>query len=208
MKRILVVNPKGGCGKTTITTNLTSYYTLWDVPVALIDLDPQRSSLEWLENRSDALGPIVGVDGSHGKLTVNKKIQRVVIDAPAQITTADMKKLFEHADEVLIPVLPSPIDIRAVGHFVGELILEKMISKARVGLVANRVRENTLIYSDLEQFLGKLKIPLVTHLRDTQNYIRAAEDGQGIFEMAPYLADKDMEDWKPLINWIEKDHKL
>ena len=207
MKRILVVNPKGGCGKTTITTNLASYYALWEVPVALIDLDPQQSSLEWLEQRSSSLNPIVGIDGSHGKLTVEKDIQRVIMDAPARTTLSQLKKLLEQSDEVIIPVLPSPIDIRAVGHFVGELLMDKMLAKVRVGLVANRVRENTLIYSNLEQFLGKLKIPMVTHLRDTQNYIRAADGGLGIFEMAPYLVDKDMDNWKPLINWIEKDHK-
>ena len=208
MKKVLVVNPKGGCGKTTLTTNLASYYALWGVPVAIIDLDPQQSSLEWLEQRSDRLNPIEGVDGSHGKMSVPDGIQRVVIDAPARTTTAQLTRFFEHADEVLIPVLPSPIDIRAAGHFIGELLLDKILRKSRIGLVANRVRENTLIYNNLEEFLSKLKIPLITHLRDTQNYIKAAEGGYGVFEMAPYLVDKDMDTWRPLIQWIEKDHKL
>lgn len=208
MKKVLVVNPKGGCGKTTLTTNLASYYALWDVPVALIDLDPQKSSLEWLAQRSDRLNPIIGIDGSHGRMSVPDGIQRVVIDAPARTTTAQLRRMFEQADEVLIPVLPSPIDIRAAGHFIGELLLDKMLRKSRIGLVANRVRENTLIYNNLETFLNKLKIPLVTHLRDTQNYIKAAEGGYGVFEMAPYLVDKDMDTWRPLIRWIEKDHKL
>jgi len=208
MKKILVVNPKGGCGKTTLTTNLASYYALWDVPVALIDLDPQRSSLEWLAQRPETLNPIEGIDGAHGRLSVPEHIQRVVMDAPARTNSAQLKRLFEQADEVLIPVLPSPIDIRAAGHFIGDLMLDKILRKSRIGLVANRVRENTLIYNNLEMFLSKLKIPLVTHLRDTQNYIRAAEGGYGIFEMAPYQVDKDMDTWKPLIKWIEKDHKL
>ncbi|MBX2868937.1 MAG: ParA family protein [Acidiferrobacterales bacterium] len=208
MKKILVVNPKGGCGKTTITTNLASYYALWEVPVALIDLDPQQSSLEWLNQRGKHLGPIHGIDGSRGKLSVPNEVQRVVMDAPARTTTAQLRKLFENADEVLIPVLPSPIDIRAAGRFIGELLLDKTLRKSRVGLVANRARENTLIYSNLEAFLNKLKIPMVAHLRDTQNYIRAADSGQGIFEMAPYLVDKDMDTWKPLIKWIENDQKL
>ena len=208
MKRILVVNPKGGCGKSTIATNLASYYALWDVPVALIDLDPQQSSLEWLGQRSTNLNPIEGIDGSHGRLSVPKEIQRVVIDCPARTNNTQLHRLFGQADEVVIPVLPSPIDIRAAGHFIGELLLDKMLKKSRIGLVANRVRENTLIYSNLENFLKQLKVPLVTHLRDTQNYIRAAESGQGIFEMPPYLVDKDIDTWRPLIRWIEKDHKL
>jgi len=208
MKKILVVNPKGGCGKTTITTNLASYYALWDVPVALIDLDPQQSSLEWLGQRGEHLGPITGIDGSHGKLSVPNDIQRVVMDAPARTTMVQLRKLFAQSDAVLIPVLPSPIDIRAAGRFVGELLLDKSLRKTRVGLVANRARENTLIYNNLETFLNKLKIPMIAHLRDTQNYIRAADTGQGIFEMAPYLVDKDMDTWKPLIKWIENDNKL
>ncbi|MDE0282792.1 MAG: ParA family protein [Gammaproteobacteria bacterium] len=208
MKRILVVNPKGGCGKSTLATNLASYYATWEVPVALIDLDAQQSSLEWLDQRSGALYPIEGIDGSRGRLSVPGRIQRVVMDAPARTGKNQLQRYFNQADEILIPVLPSPIDIRAAGHFVGELLLEGMLKKSRVGLVANRVRENTLIYSNLERFLRTLKVPLVAHLRDTQNYIRAAEGGRGIFEMAPYLVDRDIETWRPLIKWVEKNRRL
>lgn len=204
MKKILVVNAKGGCGKTTLATNLASYYALWKVPVALLDCDPQHSSLDWLQQRSDKLNPIEGLDGSHGRTTAPDGIQRMVIDAPARISSAQLRKLFDVADEVLLPVLPSPIDIRAVGHFVGELMLNKLLKSARVGLVANRVRENTLIYQNLEAFLQTMKLPLVTHLRDTQNYIKAAEGGHGIFEMSPYQVDKDIEQWRPLIKWLER----
>lgn len=208
MKRILVVNPKGGCGKSTLATNLASYYATWEVPVALIDFDAQQSSLEWLDQRSGALYPIEGIDGSRGRLSVPGRIQRVVMDAPARTGKNQLQRYFNQADEILIPVLPSPIDIRAAGHFVGELLLGGMLKKSRVGLVANRVRENTLIYSNLERFLRTLKVPLVAHLRDTQNYIRAAEGGRGIFEMAPYLVDRDIETWRPLIKWVEKNRRL
>ena len=131
MKKILVVNPKGGCGKTTITTSLASYYALWEVPVAIIDLDPQQSSLEWLDQRGDHLSPITGIDGSRGKLSVPSDIQRVVMDAPARTTMAQLRKLFESADVVLVPVLPSPIDIRAAARFVAELLKDKGLQKSR-----------------------------------------------------------------------------
>ena len=111
---------------------------------------------------------------------------------------------FEQADVVIVPVLPSPIDIRAAGHFIGELMMKSMLKTSRVGLVANRVREQTLIFQNLEKFLKKLDIPVITRLRDSQNYIRAAEGGFGIFEMSPYQVDKDIEQWRPLIKWIEK----
>ncbi len=203
MKKILVINPKGGCGKTTIATNLASYYALWGVPVALIDYDPQKSSLEWLENRTTDLGHISGVDGSRGRIGIDKSMRRVVLDAPARCSNPQLQKLFNLADVALIPVLPSPIDIRAAGHFITELASQNILQNSRIGLVGNRVRENTLIYSNLQKFLKNLDIPLISSLRDTQNYIRAAEGGFGVFELPPYQAEKDIEQWRPLINWIE-----
>ena len=206
MKTVLVVNPKGGCGKSTLATNLASYYALWKVPVALVDYDPQQSGLEWLAARSPGLNPIRGIDASGGEpgASVPADIERVVIDSPARIAPQQLKRLFKFADRVILPVLPSPLDIRAAGHFIGELMLDDLLRDAPVGLVANRVRENTLIYHNLEQFLGRMKIPLITHLRDAQNYIRAAAAGHGIFEMSPYQADQDVEQWRPLIQWVEK----
>lgn len=203
MKKILVINPKGGCGKTTIATNLASYYALWEVPVALIDYDPQKSSLDWLANRASDLGEIKGIDGSHGRTSIDKAMRRVVLDAPARCGKQQLNRLLDLADIALVPVLPSPIDIRAVGHFVAELTAEKMLKKAKIGLVGNRVRENTVIYNNLQRFMEKLNIPLVSSLRDTQNYIRAAEGGFGVFELPPYQASKDIDQWRPLINWIE-----
>ena len=203
MKKILVMNPKGGCGKTTVATNLASYYALWEVPVALIDYDSQRSSLDWVDNRVAELGPISGVDGSHGRVSVDKGIQRVLMDAPAASNKTQVKKLFNLADVVLIPVLPSPIDIRAAGHFVDQLTDEGLLDNKRVGLVGNRVKENTIIFNNLKTFLRRLDIPLVTSLRDTQNYIRAAEGGYGIFELPPYVVEKDINQWRKLINWVE-----
>ena len=205
MKKILVVNPKGGCGKTTLATNLSSYYALWEVDVALVDCDPQRSSSEWLDRRSDQWNPIVKVDGTKGKIPFSSiKADRIIIDAPARTTDQQTGRWFEQADVVLIPVLPSSIDIRAMGHFIGQLMIGEMLKQARVGLVANRVKKNTVVFKNLERFLSSLNIPLVTHIRDSQNYIRAAEGGFGIFEMSPYQADKEVDQWRSLIEWIEK----
>ena len=203
MKRILVMNPKGGCGKTTIATNLASYYALWEVPVALIDYDPQRSSLDWIGNRSGELSAIAGVDGSKGRVSGDKSIRRVLMDAPAASSRAQIHKLFDLADVVLIPVLPSPIDIRAAGHFIDALMADGLTQKSQVGLVGNRVKENTLIYNNLKNFLQRVDIPMVTTLRDTQNYIRAADGGYGIFELPPYIVEKDIEQWRKLIHWVE-----
>ncbi len=204
MKKILVINPKGGSGKTTLSTNLASYYALWEVPVALIDYDPQQSSLAWISARGNEFNPIIGIDGSHGRVGIDKDIRRVVMDAPARCSKQQLNRLFNLADVVVIPVLPSPIDIRAAGHFVGELTVDNMLNLAQIGLVSNRVRENTLIFNNLKKFLKKLDLPMITSLRDTQNYIRAAEGGFGVFELPPYLAEKDIDQWRPLINWVEQ----
>ena len=203
MRKILVVNPKGGCGKTTIATNLASYYALWEVKTAIVDYDPQQSSLEWLHSRSSGYEPIRGIRGSE-RVSYPAGIERVLIDSPARTDRRAFTALAREADVILVPILPSPIDIRAAAHFIGELLLSGRSRNKRIGVLANRVREQTLIYAKLEKFLKSIKIPVVTHLRDSQNYIRAAEYGIGIFEMAPYMVETDLEQWRPLINWVEQ----
>ena len=203
MKKILVVNPKGGCGKTTLATNLASYYALWEVPVAIIDYDSQNSALNWVDQRPKDLNTITAIDGSRGRVSIDRGIKRVLMDAPARTGKPQLNKLFGLADVVIIPVLPSPIDIRAAGNFIEELKDEGISDKTRIGLIGNRVKEHTLIYTQLKKFLRKADAPIVSNIRDTQNYIRAAEGGFGIFEMPPYLVAKDIEQWRPVINWIE-----
>ena len=207
MKKILVLNPKGGCGKTTIATNIASYYALWDVATALIDYDPQQSSLEWCENRPDQYSAITAIDGSKGRLSVPREIHRVIMDSPARTSTTQLRKLFGLADKVIIPVLPSPIDMRACENFLSELMGEKLLLESEVALVANRVRENTLIFQHLQTYLSRLEIPLVSFLRDSQSYIRANLNGIGVFEMPPYQVDKEIEQWRPIIEWLESTSK-
>lgn len=205
MRSILVVNPKGGCGKTTLATNLASYYALWNVPTALVDVDPQQSSMEWLATRPDTFNTIHGTSGVSGQVSIPEEVERVIYDAPARTDAKKVMGLTKMSDAVIIPVLPSPIDIRAVARFVGELLIKGNAKQhtALIGVIANRVRENTLIYTELEKFLKKLDIPFVTTLRDSMNYVRAANQGIGVFEMAPSAVELDMAQWKPLINWIE-----
>ena len=210
MRSIFVVNPKGGCGKTTLATNLASYYAVWGVKTALIDFDPQRSSLDWLANRPENFDQIHGIagitkGGDANELYVPEGTQRVVYDLPARSVVTKLVSILTHADAVVIPVLPSPIDIRAAAQFISEFIAKGRLKQRHklVGVVANRVREHTKIYNELEGFLEGLDIPFVTTLRDTQNYVHAARRGVGIFEMGPAMVEKDLVQWKPLINWIE-----
>ena len=207
MKKILVLNPKGGCGKTTIATNLASYYALWDINTVLVDYDPQKSSLDWLAARPEKAPLITAVDGSGGGVTYSRKTQRAILDAPARVDSRQMSNLIRVADTVIIPVLASPIDIRASGKFVANLMMSNARKGTRIGIIGNRVKENTQIFGRLEEFLKSLKIPVITHLRDSQNYVRSAQTGLGVFDMAPSAVEREIEQWRPLIHWVEGKRK-
>ena len=206
MRHIMVINAKGGSGKTTIATNLASYFATQNKKTSIIDYDPQGSSLDWLAARSSAKQPIHGIAGFKIKAEKPKRNTDVVImDVPAAVHGAELTKLVRKAETILVPVLPSPIDMRAATHFLAELKKCAPVSKKKVkiALVANRAREITNIAWELEEFLSKQKIPYLTMLRDSQNYVRAAERGLGIFEMGPAATAIDREQWEPIIKWIK-----
>ncbi len=205
MRTIMVLNAKGGCGKTTIATNLASYYA-WErgQRVALVDFDPQASSLAWLEARSAEWPPIHGIPAFRTLVRPPKETEVMIMDAPARVQGAELAGLVRRVQTLVVPVLPSPVDIRAAADFMKALLTSGRVSRqqTRVAVVANRVREHTLVYHSLQAFLKSLKIPFVTSLRDTQNYIRAQEKGIGIFEMAPSQTWQDREQWEPLVRWL------
>jgi chromosome partitioning protein len=205
---ILVLNPKGGCGKTTIATNLASYYARAGRSTALFDFDRQRSSLQWLDQRPGSAPSIHGMSGWDQRRFPDGT-HVVVMDSPAQVDRQDLRSLLSRADTVLIPVLPSPIDIRAVADFIAVLLIYGKVRETHknVAVVANRVRLNTRVYDRLMRFLRSLDIPFVATLRDTQNYIRAADQGLGIFDLhPPSLIERDIEQWRPLLELIELAH--
>ncbi len=208
MQNILCMNAKGGCGKTTIATNLATWYADEGDKVALIDFDPQRSSIDWLEAREDYEGVprIEGVDAVEGDARAAHGTDIALMDAPAGVYGPRLTQLLRRADVLLVPVLPSPIDMRAAKRFIEELLKSGRISRGqtRIGLIANRVRENTRIYHALEAFLTEYDIPLLTHLRESQNYIRAAETGLGLFELAPSQVAPDVVQWDPIIDWLRR----
>ena len=176
MKTILVVNAKGGCGKTTLSTNLASYFATNELKTVLVDFDPQQSALEWLQERNpDYYYEIQGVSPFENRLRFAADVERVILDAPARVEGKQLSDLVRRADIILVPVLPSPIDMRAAAHFIKDLLMTGHIQEKKIAVVANRVRENTLIYQQLNKFLKHLNIPFLASLRDSQNYIHAAE---------------------------------
>ncbi|HEY9148849.1 MAG TPA: AAA family ATPase [Gammaproteobacteria bacterium] len=214
VRRVLVVNAKGGCGKTTIATNLASYYASQGRTAALLDYDPQGSSMQWLAQRAEQHRAIHGVAAFRKptsgmtrswQMRLPAETERLILDAPAGIHGMPLIDLVRESDTIIVPVLPSPIDIHAASHFIKDLLLVAKVRarSIRVGVVANRVRKQTRIYLSLQRFLDSLNIPFVTYLRDTQNYVQSSEEGLGIHEWQGYKIRQDRQQWEKLIRWIE-----
>ncbi len=216
-RRYLVVNGKGGCGKTTISTNLASYFAAKEFNTVIMDYDPQGSSLGWLKLRTaeseDAphIHGIAAHPGASGSVTRNWQLrtppgtQRIILDAPAGTTGVDLIDLLRNVDAVIIPVLPSSIDMQATARFIQDLLL---IGKVRsrnipVGIVANRVPKKTQAYKKLVLFLSALDIPFVVNFKDNHNYLNAAEKGLGIHEFPSGGNSGEIEQWDKLVNWLE-----
>src|SRR5487761_321716 len=207
MRTIMVINAKGGVGKSTLATNIAAYFASnWDAVVSLADYDPQGSSMDWLAKRPPDRDKIHGVDAHKQGLThLDRNTDFLIVDAPARAHGSELTQFVRHAESLVVPVLPSPIDIGAAAKFIRELLDVGKVERREVmvAVVANRVRENLLSCDELEKFLDTLKVPVIARLRDTQNYIRAYSRGLGIHELPEYLSWPDQEQWEPLVKWLE-----
>lgn len=213
VKKIVLVNPKGGSGKTTIAINLAAHYAASGRRVTLVDLDPQGSSSRWLAIRPDASQPIHGIAGFDTPTGVTRSFvmaippetERIVVDTPAGLIDQQLPEVTRGADRILVPVVPSALDIRAATRCIADLLLKAKVSRSdnRLAIVANRVKPGTVVFRSLMQFLESLDIPVVAVLRDTQNYIRSAEMGLGLHEMQRARVEPDLIQWESLIDWLE-----
>jgi chromosome partitioning protein len=214
MRRIVVLNSKGGCGKTTVATNLASLYARRGHGTALFDCDAQASAMRWLQMREEGLPAIHGVAAYQpGPMNVTRtwmlrvpaKVERVVVDSPAGLKHQELAEQVRNADVILVPVVPSPIDIVATADFIRDLLLVGKVRtpQTRIGIVSNRVKTNTLAFRSLRRFLDRLRIPVVAELRDTQHYLRAAERGVGVHELDERRAAVDRAMWVDVFDWVE-----
>jgi chromosome partitioning protein len=213
MLKIVVLNPKGGSGKTTVATNLAAGFATRGERPALMDLDPQGSTTYWLKKRSEDRPPIHGIvgfglDGTMTRswqLRVPPECTMLITDTAAALQPHSFGEITRGADAVLVPVMPSDIDIHAAAKCIADLLLVAKVrrSENRIGIIANRVKSNTLTSQALMRFLNSLDIPLVATLRDSQNYVRSTETGIGVQEMPAWQAKPDHEHWQMINEWLD-----
>ena len=204
MPVLLVANPKGGVGKSTIATNLAGFLAAHGFSVMLGDIDRQQSSRHWLSLRPASLPKIQSWDvGAEGLAKTPKGVSHVVLDTPAGVTGDRLKDLVRIADKVIVPLQPSIFDILATQDFLTELIERKPVrsGSAQVGIVGMRVDARTRSADQLQRFVSGLSVPVLTYLRDTQNYVQLAAHGLTLWDVAPSRVEKDRLQWQGLVDF-------
>jgi chromosome partitioning protein len=212
MNTTLVINPKGGSGKTTVTLNLASYFAACEVPTAVMDYDPQGSSLNWIRLRPPHAPKIHAANAAARQrglrsmaMYVPRETSQLIIDAPAGASGTLLQEMLERANCLIVPVPPSAIDLHATASFIREVLRTGRMRDRNlpVAIVANRVRRSMPRYQPLEWFLETLELRLLARLIDSDVFVKAAEAGVGIFEMDPAQAIAEQKQFMPIVEWVE-----
>ena len=203
MKAILIANPKGGSGKTTLSTNIAGYLASRGQRVAMLDLDRQKSATQWLAARPADL-PAIGLLHATGK----DGADWLVIDSPAGLHGKNLEHALKLVHMVVVPIAPSLFDIQASREFLEQLSQEKAVRKGKifVGVVGMRMAPHTRAATTLEQFIAGLELPVLAYLRETQVYVNAAFECKTLFDLPPSLAERELEQWAYLLSWLEQSH--
>ena len=208
MKAILIANPKGGSGKTTLATNLAGALAVKKQKVFLWDLDRQHSSRNWLAIRPAERPVIQSLDAKDGdESPMPHGSSWMILDSAAGLHGKNLAHALKIAQKIIIPVQPSVFDMAATSAFLQTLLEEKAVRKHKtfIGIVGMRVNPRTRAAATLEAFLAQFKLPVLTYLRDTQIYVNAAFNGLSLFDLPEYLSGKDLEQWQPILDWIAED---
>ena len=209
MKTILVASSKGGAGKTTLASNLAAHFALEGKRTVLVDADPQHSSTRWAERRAELESAVLPIDASSKRAWragLPDDAERVVIDAPAGSMAEDLERFIEHADAIVVPVLPSALDIEATVGFLNSLSKVPRVHKRKlpVGLVVNRSKPWTNTSQQAVEMLKSWPYPVVAQLRDTQAYVVLAGLGRSLFDYRSAQVRDHQADWDPLLKWVKK----
>lgn len=206
MHIIMVANPKGGCGKTTVSTQLAGHYANAGWRVGLFDLDRQQSALKWLRRRPETCATIEGFDARDKDAIddIAPHLDVAVVDAPAGLRGDRLKEIVRQADHLVVPVQPSPFDMDATDDFLALLIELKRVRKGRCApaLIANRVNPRALSARELDTFLQASGLPVLGALRDTQIYVQLAASGTTLFDLPAHRVARDLDAWQPLLDWL------
>lgn len=212
MTTTLVINPKGGSGKTTVALNLASYFAACEVPTAVMDYDPQGSSLNWIRLRPPHAPRIHAANAAARQkglrsmaMYVPSETRQLIIDAPAGACGTLLQEMLERADCLIVPVPPSAIDLHATASFIRDVLRTGRMRERNppVAIVANRVRRSMPRYQPLDWFLETLELRLLARLIDSDVFVKAAEAGIGIFEMDPALSVAEQKQFMPIVEWVE-----
>lgn len=206
MPVIAVANPKGGVGKSTLAMNVAGFFASQGHTVALGDLDPQQSSRLWRSLRPATARPIADWETPQGAaLRAPRDASHAVLDTPAGLHGAALKEVLRLADKVLVPLQPSVFDIFATRSFLDELAAHRQAASTRIGIVGMRVDGRTIAADKLQEFVEGLGLPVLGMLRDTQNYVHLAAQGLSLFDVAPGRVARDLEQWRPVCDWLAAD---
>lgn len=205
MPVVVVANPKGGVGKSTLSTHIAGYFASRGHAVMLGDADRQQSSRLWLGLRPATARPIQTWDINADLIARPPRgTTHVVVDTPAGLHGWRFKDVMKMADKVLVPVQPSVFDIFATRAFLDDLAANKHVDNSKIALVGMRVDARTIAADKLHAFVDTLNLPVLTYLRDTQNYVHLAAHGLTLFDVAPARFEKDLEQWQPICHWLDK----
>ncbi len=199
-RAILVANPKGGAGKTTLSINLAGWLAAQGDSVNLLDLDRQKSASKWLTRRPAHL-PAIGIAGES-----KQKADWLIIDSPAGLHGKNLDHAVKLVTRVLVPISPSLFDIQASQDFLAELAEEKKVRQGKIdiGIIGMRMAPRTRAAATLEQFLRGLDLKVIAHIHETQQYVNAAFEGKTLFDLPPHLTQAERESWMPLIGWLAR----
>ena len=204
MSVIVVANPKGGVGKSTVATNIAGYLASRGHAVMLGDVDRQQSARTWLALRPAGVAPITAWQVAHDEIVRPPKgVTHVVLDTPAGLHGKRLDEVMKLADKLLIPLQPSIFDIHATHDFVQQLLQHKRIDRVTIAIVGNRTRESMISTEHLREFLATVKLPMLGFLRDTQNYVHLAARGLTLWDLPPGRVTRDLEQWHPITQWLD-----
>lgn len=204
MPVVVVANPKGGVGKSTLSTNIAGYFASRGHAVMLGDVDRQQSARLWLGLRPPLARPISTWETDADNIAKPPKgTTHVVLDTPAGLHGKRLNDVIKMADHVVVPLQPSVFDIFATRAFLDELVQNKHAGKTKIGLVGMRVDARTIAADHLHEFVDQLGLSVLGYLRDTQNYVHLAARGLTLFDVAPSRVEKDLEQWQALCRWLD-----